>query len=617
MLVLLLLLLLVVTRPGSGQEPCQPTPTYSPCDVVFELTSQEAASHPNPYLSVELEVEFRSPKHRTLLMPGFWDGGRRFVVRFAPTEAGRWDFRVSSNITRFEGKEASMTATPSESPGFLKAANVHHWAYTEEMKPHLWMGDTLYTFPFLERPVFDKVVDARAAQKFNHVRGVILSRPDAKPEAFSNPDEPNPAFFRELDQRIAYMNGKGIIADLVFAWDKNQLNSVFPNWKQRERYVRYLVARYAPMNITWQGVQEFEEYENGRQLLKEIGTLLKKMDPYRHPRSTHTLATSAPLMGDGWMDYVTYQSSDDQLGSIEHQLYPVPFVNSEFAYEDSGAGKTHPHHVDTDAFRRRLWNSSMDGQYPTFGNTGTYGGVKSPVDPKFADSPGARQMTAWYDFFSGTRHWELEPYFDVDGGRAVALEGVEYIVYIEKPGPVEIVVEKHGYDVAWFNPITGERIREKKGFKGERFTGEPPDKTHDWVLHISREGRKEGMLRSWKFDSREENPITLQEVEQTAAKTPFEIADPAANVFSMASPPKYALKITRETRATRSMMFLWTGEVATDGQGFRILGTGQHGSMKLPHDLARNYPAVMNLRLYGMNALGKVYALDRIYKLTQ
>jgi len=43
---------------------------------------------------------------------------------------------------------------------------------------------------------------------------------------------------------------------------------------------------------------------------------------------------------------------------------------------------------------------------------------------------------------SRTRFWELEPYFDIDGGRALYLAGVEYIVYLEKGGPVEVVTEK-------------------------------------------------------------------------------------------------------------------------------------------------------------------------------
>ncbi|MFN9460227.1 MAG: patatin-like phospholipase family protein, partial [Acidobacteriota bacterium] len=35
-------------------------------------------------------------------------------------------------------------------------------------------------------------------------------------------------------------------------------------------------------------------------------------------------------------------------------------------------------------------------------------------------------------------------------GGILALEGVEYIVYIEKPSvPVEVLVEKHSYDVYW------------------------------------------------------------------------------------------------------------------------------------------------------------------------
>ena len=79
----------------------------------------------------------------------------------------------------------------------------------------------------------------------------------------------------------------------------------------------------------------------------------------------------------------------------------------------------------------------------------------------------------------------------MDGGRALALEDVEYLVYVEKPGQVEVAVEKHGYDVAWFNPLNGEWIKQKKDFKGEKFLGEPPDRSHDWVLRLSREGKKE------------------------------------------------------------------------------------------------------------------------------
>src|SRR5437868_2248807 len=85
-----------------GQTPCSNTPAYSSCEIVFELTDQDAAAHSNPYVSVDLKAEFRSPRHRTFLQPAFWDGGRRMVIRFAPTEAGDWDYRLTSNIPAWE-----------------------------------------------------------------------------------------------------------------------------------------------------------------------------------------------------------------------------------------------------------------------------------------------------------------------------------------------------------------------------------------------------------------------------------------------------------------------------------------------------------------------------------
>jgi len=586
-----------------AQAPCANTPAYSPCELVFELNAQDAAAHPHPYQTVEIKAEFRSPRHRTFMLPAYWDGGNRLVIRFTPTEAGEWDYRVSGNIRQFDGQQGSFTAAASEAPGFIRPANVHHWAYTEGNRAHFWMGATEMRFGSLGDDDFRSLADARAKQKFNHLRGWLLGAPED--HAFNGPDAPEVAYFQRLDRRIRYLNEKGIVADLILAGAADQMVKLFPTWEQRRRFIRFVAGRYAPMNVTWQGVDGFESYSDGRVLLKEIGGLLKELDPYQHPRTTAARMTSAPLLDDGWMNFAAYGTGDDQLCSIEHQLYAVPNVNLEFAREDSGAGKSGPQDVDSDTFRRRLWNAAMDGHYVTYANTGS--------GAQYLDTPGARQMTVLFDFFADTRHWELEPYFDVDGGRALALEDSDYIVYIEKAtGPIELLVEKHGYDVTWINPATGEALSQKK-FKGERFTGEVPDRSHDWVLRVAREGRIEGMNKSYKFESRD---IVLQEVEVNSQKVPFEIEQPAGDL-SLSKPAPYAAKIRRETRATRSMMWLWTGESAADNQGYRVLATGQKGSLQLPAGIAKNYPAVLHLRLLGLNANGKVYALDRTCQLNR
>ncbi|HYZ87507.1 MAG TPA: DUF5060 domain-containing protein, partial [Bryobacteraceae bacterium] len=191
-----------------AQLACQPTPIFSRCELVFEMDEAEAKAHPNPYRSVTLQGEFRSPKHRTFLMPGFWDGQRRFVIRFAPVDVGDWEFRITSNVARWNGQQGKLTATAASVPGFIQRANVHHWQNTESMLAHLWMGDTVYDLAVLKPEDFRRVVDARASQKFTHIRGLLLGNDAFAPKVFGKGDSPDAAFFRELDSRVAYMNEK-------------------------------------------------------------------------------------------------------------------------------------------------------------------------------------------------------------------------------------------------------------------------------------------------------------------------------------------------------------------------------------------------------------------------
>jgi hypothetical protein len=563
-----------------AQTPCEGTPAYSPCEMNFELAPADLAAHPDPYASVALRVEFRSPRFKTYPMPAFWDGARKMAVRFTPTEPGQWLYRVTSNVPAFDGRQGAFNAAESAAPGFVHAANVHHWA-TDNKQPHLWMGFIADRFAFVSQAEFGQQLNLAVQNKFNHFRGSILGNAQDRGLVYLGTDRPNPVYFDELDRRIAEIHKRGITTDLMLASDPDAIAALFPDWQSRERFISYIIARYSAFNLTWQGVAEFEGSPGGRALLKELGLDLKKLDPYQHPRSSGAKITSSPLLADGWMDYIVAGasgaaagSSPDAVASVEHQFYPVPFVGI------------------TDA--QHLWSATMDGEYPEFRG----------------DSPNIAKY--WFDFMSDTRHWELEPYFDTDGARAVALEDVEYVNYIEKPGPpVEITLEKHGYDVQWFNPASGESLEQKK-YSGEHFTGEAPDAGHPWVLYVAREGHKESMLKSYKFESR---PVPVQEIETDAKKIPFEIAAPEGHTLAADKPAQFAVKLTRQTRATRSMLFLWTGEVVADGRGFRVLGTGASGTFAVPASLAANFPAVLSVHLTALNAFGKAYQLDRVFQL--
>ena len=408
--------------------------------------------------------------------------------------------------------------------------------YTEKSaaglyQPHLWMGATELLFATWTTP--PSAPWPTRAPRRNSPTCAAWSWP-ARPAASSPTGAPNLDYFRRLDERVRYLNEKGIIADLILAGGAGTLTKLFPTPDERRRFVRFLVARYAAMNVTWQGVDHFEDYPDGRALLKEIGGYLKELDPYQHPRTTGARITSTPLLDDGWMDFAATRTPDDPNVGADR----TPALRRAVRERERRRAGATPRGRSASACGMPPWTASTSR---------TRESRRTPRS--------AKAMTVWFDFLADTRYWELEPYFDVDGGRAVALEDTEYVVYIEKPGPLELTVEKHGYDVYWINPATGESTSGKK-FSGEHFTGEPPDSSHDWVLHVVREGRVEGMNKSYKFESRE---IVLQEVESNSAKVPFAIEQPRREL-SMSKP--LALRGEDHARDARHAV----DDVAVDGR---------------------------------------------------
>lgn len=564
-------------------EPCGNTPVYRACDIAFEVDAAAAKT-------AELWAEFRSPEYKTYRVAAFWDGGRKMVFRINPVLAGEWTYRVSGNVAGLEGKIDKFTAVAdANATAFIRRANVHHWQYTEGRLPHLYMGADYQP---------GTPVETYAAAKFTHLGVRVL---DAG--AYADSATPNVAYFQKLDAALAEMNAKGMTADLIVAGTPAELVKAFPDWKQRQKFLEYVVARYAAFNITWQLAGVWETSRDGKAVLKETGLEVKKLDPYDHPRSTRSRDTSSALGPDGWMDHVIYGTQHDELIAVEHQLNTVPQV----ALIDG----TLPPAV----FRKRLWNATVSGAYPVM--TGN-------VAP---GSENGKVMTAWFTFFSTrVRHWDVEPYFDVEGGRSIAVPGIrnddfdidsaEYIVYIEHPQKVQVTVQKHGYNVYWVNPSTGEMTKEKKEWKGDLYEGTAPDAARDWVLHLSRDDHKEGMIKGGFFSGQvkfESWPVPVQEPERSAQKAPFELATPTINdTITAGQPVKYQIKLKRQTGGTRRMTYVLTGEVVRDGQGTRLLAVGQEGTFTVEPGVLTGGPGVMNIRLAALNAPGKLYLLDYV-----
>jgi len=220
-----------------------------------------------------------------------------------------------------DGLTGAFTASASDAPGFLRVANIHHWATEAANQPHLWMGASEMDFVWLEDADFRAVVDARAAQKFNHLRGLVLGEGAAL--GFRRPAVPTWRISSASTSASPISNSKGMIADLVLAPSPAALLRLLPDPAARLRFIRFLVGRYAARNVTWQGLEEFESQAGARALLAETGALIKQLDPYQHPgraaRASPRRRCSRRLDG-----FRRLWNRGRRRGAIEHQLYEVP-----------------------------------------------------------------------------------------------------------------------------------------------------------------------------------------------------------------------------------------------------------------------------------------------------
>ncbi len=582
------LFLALVAAPGKSfaalPSCAQSARAFEPCELSFDLRADDLLSSASLYREELLNIEFRSPRATTYLLHAFADGPHTLRVRFTPLEAGRWTYRISSTVKRLDNMEANFEAVETGRPGMVGVANLRHW-WTTNKQPHLWLAAAV---PFLaiDDAPFSAWLDARKHDGFTHIRGALLTG-SAKLKPLNPDGTPNPPYFGALDDRLLAAIAHGFTLDLLLADDSFLQGSVLKNYDTLDPLVRYLIARYGGLNVTWQGIEHFEDTPNSRALLKAIGALLDKNDAFKHPRSTDARVSSSPLMADGWMNYLIESSPDPQLGAVEHQFTEMPEIHVVNATGPA-------------AFRHELWNCTTNGEYP------------SVSFEALRDEANLRAVQTWARVMADTRHWELEPYFDVDGARAVGLEEAEFLAYAEKPGIVEITLPKHKYNPVWVNPITGEELP-LKDYKGEVFSRPTPDNSHDWILQVPREGHKANMLKFVRFESADP---PVQEIETDTSKVPFELIAPKGEELSARTPAPFGAKLTRTNRGTRSMQYIWWGEIVANEDGARLLGLGSNGNFTPSQSLAIPAGGNLHIRVQAINANGKAYELDRVYRLT-
>ena len=163
------------------------TETNIPIETVF----QSAESYTNPFMDVELDVEFVDPQGKTLRVPGFWKGGNEWAVRYASTLTGNHTYKTICNTedSGLNGIEGEVEITPytDDNPLYKHgpigiSEDQRHFEH-HDGTPFLWLADTWWKglSKRLTWEGFQELCEDRSKKGFNAVQIVCGPYPDEIP----------------------------------------------------------------------------------------------------------------------------------------------------------------------------------------------------------------------------------------------------------------------------------------------------------------------------------------------------------------------------------------------------------------------------------------------------
>lgn len=395
----------------------------------FEV-ALDGPSSGNPFVEVELSALFRQGE-RALEVPGFYDGDGTYRVRFMPDTQGSWEYETRSSHEGLAGRKGRFEVGPAEAHnhGPVRVAGTFHFAHADgtPFKPfgttaYVWnhQGDaleeqtlrTLATAPFnkLRMCVFPKHhrynetepefypyrLIRRGSSRWNGSYYTDRLTPeelewagayytDQKTEWEFDFDSFEPAFFRHLEQRIDDLHQIGVEAELILFHAYDRWGFAHLSSEQRDRYLRYLVARLAGYaNIWWSLGNEFDHVASmTMDDWHRAFEIVAEHDHAQHLRSIHNGAVfydhSRPLV-----THASIQRWDPSPILTWRQQYQKPVIVDECCYEGdlgeawgsiTGREMTH-----------RCWTGVTNGGYVTHGET-----FRRPDDEIFWSKGGTLQ----------------------------------------------------------------------------------------------------------------------------------------------------------------------------------------------------------------------------------
>jgi hypothetical protein len=302
----------------------------------FEKEFQSSKPYGEPLYEVRsFKAVFRSPTGRSKRIPGFWDGGSSWKIRFCPDEIGEWSYRTEcsdESNSGLHGQAGYFSVVAADSSQSLysrgrltRPAGRYHLTYADGT-PFLWFADTAWNGALkASEEEWDLYLKDRAGRGFNVIqvvmtqwRGADSDETGRVPFEGAGRIRVNPEVFKRLDRKIDKINEQGLVGALVLLWalPVSQGRELSPGYFLPEPeavlLARYMLARYGANHVVWflgGDGKYIEEYE---QRWKTIGRGVFGGGEYQGLVAQHPMGRSwigEAYADEPWLDIVGYQSS--------------------------------------------------------------------------------------------------------------------------------------------------------------------------------------------------------------------------------------------------------------------------------------------------------------------
>jgi hypothetical protein len=350
--------------------------------TVFDL-EYKGPSAGNPFKEVQLSAEF-TLLNRSLFCEGFYDGSGIYRIRFMPDEPGKWTYVTKSNIRELDSRKGSFNcvAHSSKNHGPVRVRNSFDFSYADGT-PFYPVGTTCYAWVHQPEELVNQTLASLSKTAFNKIRMTVMPKnydvyinnePPFYPFEGSKEKEwdffrPNPAFFRNFEQKILELQKLGIEADVILfhPYDFGKWNLDKMNTEEAVFYLKYLIARIAAYrNVWWSMANEYDIMRKPDEEWEKYFRVIQTYDPYGHLCSIHN--------GMGWYNHskpwITHLSIQTAyLQDIQdwRELYLKPVIIDECVYE--GNIPNDWGNLTPEEMVNRFWISYCRGAYCTHGET--------------------------------------------------------------------------------------------------------------------------------------------------------------------------------------------------------------------------------------------------------